>query len=66
MWPSLQEEREGESRELEACQSDLCSRECHGADSLKCHHGHIWGKQMIRSSLHVFTKGRSFPINLPD
>lgn len=38
MRPSLQEEHKGESRELEAYQSDLGTRKCHGADCLECHH----------------------------
>ncbi|KAK4806516.1 hypothetical protein QYF61_021352 [Mycteria americana] len=35
---NLEEGPEGESRELQACQSDLSAGEGYGADRLECHH----------------------------
>lgn len=34
----LQEEQEGGCRELQACQSGLCTEEHHGAEHLECYH----------------------------
>lgn len=52
----LQEGLEGGSRELQACQLDLCTEEHHGADDLD-HHS-TYRATRVRSSQHGSMTGR--------
>lgn len=62
--PHLQEQLEGESRELKACQSYLSTREGYGTDYLGYNTWHVQDSLGIRLSKHGFLKGMSCLTNL--